>query len=335
MKFFLFIFTVVISVTNGYNQINCTAPDSIIEKYKDDADLLALRRIQSLQSTYKDSIEIPRIVSDTFLNALIAVYNATHLPERDTVIEILDIHTSPSAYIDRIVVAADSNLSWMKLLRQNLIPTGYAPLDSMIDKYDLSVDGYENWSNWFFWHTVTLKSTRNFNIPNLAEAFNTLSEIYFAEHKVIYGDGNEINDDGVIVIDPFPIVPSVSLFYSHGWGDCQSGCIEHRTWWFKIYEGCAVEFVDVFGSPLPFTALNDLQHNPISVYPNPFDNEIRIDGISNPFEFSISNLNGHKIFEGKSNGMNISGLENLHPGFYILTIKANDRFSTYKVIKSQ
>jgi hypothetical protein len=101
----------------------------------------------------------------------------------------------------------------------------------------------------------------------------------------------------------------------------------------RVYEDCAVEFIKAFGSELPFTAVNDLNQDPISVHPNPFDNEIRISGISDPFEFSISNLNGHKIFKGNSSGMKISELENLYPGFYILTIKEKERLSAFKVIK--
>ncbi len=83
--FYLLVFIVVVSANNVGGQINCIAPDSIIEKYKDDADRLALRKISGLHLPYEDSIEIPKIFSDSFLNELIAVYNAVGIPERDTV----------------------------------------------------------------------------------------------------------------------------------------------------------------------------------------------------------------------------------------------------------
>ena len=170
---------------HGYSQIICPAPDSVIAAYKEDADRLALRKIFRLNLPYEDSVEIPQIISDSFLNAMLAVYNAVELPERDTVVSMLDIHTVPTTFIDRVLVAADSNLYWMQLLKQNIIPTGYAPLDSLILKYDLSVEDYETWSNWFLWHAVTLKSTRNLNIKALADAFEQLDDVYFSEERII------------------------------------------------------------------------------------------------------------------------------------------------------
>ena len=135
---------------HGFGQLNCIAPDSIIAKYQDDADRLALRKIYRLNSPYVDSVEIPQIVSDTFLNALIAVYNATHIPERDTVVSILDIHTWYIPPMRQVGVAADSSLFWMQQLSEGIIPTGYQALDSIIVKYDLSIDSYEEWAHWFF-----------------------------------------------------------------------------------------------------------------------------------------------------------------------------------------
>ena len=69
----------------------CTAPDSIVTKYKEDADRLTLRKIYRNNLSFKDSIDIPKVHSDTVLNALIAVYNATTLSERDTVTIMFDI----------------------------------------------------------------------------------------------------------------------------------------------------------------------------------------------------------------------------------------------------
>lgn len=328
--FSLLILIVLISSINAEGQINCIAPDSIVEKYKDDADRLALRKIARLHLPYVDSVEIPQIISDSFLNELIVVYNAVGIPERDTVIDLFDIHTFPDLIMKTVVVAADSNLFWMHQLRNGIIPTGYPALDSIIAKYDLSVDEYETWSNWFYWHTVYFKSQVNYNIPALASAFETLPDVYFSEPTNIAGDGDDITDELIFIVGEHF---GYDLFYSVGWGDCLSGCINRRAWWFKTYDDCSVQFVDALGSSLPFTAIDEQIVKPYIVQPNPFQNTIRIEGISDPFEYSISDLNGRIIAGGKSSEGNISGLEVLIPGIYILSIKEKNRVSNYKIIK--
>jgi len=66
----------------------CTAPDSITEKYIDDADRLALRKTFRIGSSYRDSVTFSKSFSNVSQNALIAVYNAYSLPARDSVIRI-------------------------------------------------------------------------------------------------------------------------------------------------------------------------------------------------------------------------------------------------------
>ena len=306
------------------------APDSIIEKYKDDADRLALRKIARLHLTYEDSIEIPGIISDSFLNQLIAVYNAVGIPERDTVIDMLDIHTFPTYFMKTVNVYADSSLNWMQQLRNGVIPTGYQALDSLLDKYDLTIDDYDSWSNWFSWHSVTFTSQVNYNIPALARAFEELPEVDFSEPKHVAGDGNDI-DDNLIIIEGEDY--GHDLFYSFGWGDCLSGCIGNRTWWFKTYDDCAVEFVDVYGSSLPFTSTYEQATIPIHILPNPFEDVIWMEGTSDVFEYSISDVNGRSIIKGKTTERKIANLENLLPGIYVLSIKEKNRVTSHKIIK--
>ena len=167
---FLPVILFFISVHHGHNQILCPAPDSIIAMYKDDADRLALRKTDRLNLPQEDSVEILQIMSDTFLNALLAVFNAIHIPERDTVISILDIHTRPIPLMRTVLVTADSSLTWMQQLQNGILPTGYQPLDSIIAKYELSIEEYDDNYNWFYWHAVTFKAPRNYNIPALANA---------------------------------------------------------------------------------------------------------------------------------------------------------------------
>ncbi len=328
--FYQLVFIFLVSTTYVEGQINCLAPDSIIEEYKDDADRLALRKIARLHLTYEDSIEIPKIISDSFLNQLIAVYNAVGIPERDTVIDLLNIHTFPDYVMKTLEVTADSNLQWMQQLRNGIIPTGYQALDSLMAKYDLTIDKYNTWYNWFFYHSVTFKSKVNYNIPALANAFETLPDVHSAEPNHYAGDGNDIDDNLILIIGENY---GYDLFYSFGWGDCPAGCTGGRSWWFKTYDDCSVQFVDVFGSSLPFTNTHEQAINPILVQPNPFEDILWIEGTSDLFEYSISDINGRDIVRGKTTERKITNLEDLLPGIYILSIKEKNRVSSHKIIK--
>ena len=59
---------------------SCTAPASIVSKYRKDANRLALRKIYLKNLPYQDSVLIPKTHADTVLNALVAVHNAGSLP---------------------------------------------------------------------------------------------------------------------------------------------------------------------------------------------------------------------------------------------------------------
>lgn len=221
---------------------SCIAPDSIVALYKDDADRLAIKKVFRVGSIYTDSIKIPKLWSDTVMNALIAVYNATTLPARDTVISIYDIHTFPNPVLNNISVFADSNLTWMNQLQNNIIPTGNLSVDSLINDFGLNLSSYLDWWNSFPYHTAVFQSDSNYNIPAMVNRFLTIPGVFYAESSNYYGDGNDISDS---IYSTF-----VELIYSYGWEDCPSGCINRRFWKFRVYYDCSVEYVGSYGTLL-------------------------------------------------------------------------------------
>src|SRR5689334_6189231 len=60
---------------------SCDAPDSVKELYLGDAAGLAYDYQIRLHPSYKDSTNISQLLQDTFLRALLAVYNAVQLPD--------------------------------------------------------------------------------------------------------------------------------------------------------------------------------------------------------------------------------------------------------------
>ena len=137
---------------------SCYAPDSIVELYQLDADYLTVTKFYDLSynedespygprpafapnsnsiyvpsfSSDSISITIPKHLSDSILKALVAVYNATEIPERDTVIDLFEIHTRRDYSLNRFSVP-DS-------LLQNGLPSGNNILDSLALVYELYIE---------------------------------------------------------------------------------------------------------------------------------------------------------------------------------------------------
>ena len=218
---------------------DCTASGNIETIYADDADRLALRHVLTNFLPEKDSVEIPEALSDSVLRALIAVYNATPLAARDTVVSMLDIHTFPLPVMTRFYIAADSSLPWMQALENNIFPTGNTTIDNMLTNFNLAVTSYYQLSTY---DMVIFQSGDNYNLLALMDAITAIPGVQFAEPDGIFGDGDDISA---------MLFPGYTqLTYSHGWGDCPSGCIHRRYWQFNVYPDCSVEFVTSYGDPV-------------------------------------------------------------------------------------
>ena len=310
----LILFVAVMMVGSGaFAQIvpsSCTAPDSIIKKYKEDADRLAVRKFYRRNYLEKDTVLIPKAHSDTVLNALLAVYNATSIPARDTVTGIYKVHTSRNLTLNQIELGADSSQPWMHQLKLGIIPTGTAPIDSFLFHYhfDTVVHYYPNFINK---DVVLLGTDSNYNIKPLIPIANTLQGVIQAYEAPLFGDGNDITDS--IFSD------HIELVYSVGWGDCPAGCTFRRYWKFNVYYDCSVSFVGSWGNIL--SSFKEIQTSPITISPNPTTSIITIKGITQP-TVVIYNLMGQKVVATQVS--NEVSLAQLPAGMYLVQVFNKD-----------
>jgi len=318
-----------IQIINGQSvPSSCVAPDSIIKMYKTDADQMAIRRVYRTSSSFMDSVNIPKTWSDTILRALIAVYNATSLPARDTVITMANIHALHTPFfLNFFYLSADSNSTWMQQLRVGNLITGNDTIDQLISKYHLSMNHYSTHFNLYAYHTVTFYSDSNYNASVLASYFLPVHKVYYSETSG-GGDGNNISDS---IYSNY-----VELNYSLGWGDCPSGCTARRTWKFHVYDDCSVEYMGSFGQyPIPSNLISTIREykNDINIYPNPFYDKIFFDLNSNECEFKIIDVCGKTIRSGTINEPYIANLSDVKSGLYILQLINKDNIITRKIIK--
>lgn len=319
LTIFLILFFGVIQSVHGQRvPSSCNASDSIRDFYTIDAKRLAYRKIirQGLDS--KDSIIIPQAHSDTIMNALLAVYNATSLPARDSVVLIFQIK-SFGPQLNSIIITADTNLVWMKNLRTDVFPTGNSFIDSLISVFNFKVGDKD------YWPRFVLNSEISYNLNPIIANLKKIEGVGLVGSNNYYGDGNEITDS--------VFTDYVELIYSYGWGDCPSGCAYRRFWKFRVYYDCSVEFVESYGTPLDITSVHYVPSDEVSFFPNPFENFIIVSGIRNEFHYTISNLLGQIVQAGKSiDRINIDKSTQLNDKIYFLTLEYDNKFVTFKLI---
>ncbi len=315
---------------------SCNISDTIASFYKKDADRLAIRRAYSSNSTWKDSINYNRTWSTNYQKALIAVHNATTLAARDTVIKIIKIHTLADPNIKAFYISADSNLTWMKNIRNNVFPTGNQILDNSITKFYFQKTEYDAWSN-VPYHDVVYRSDTSFNVLPLTNKLFSLPGVVAAGAHGIALDGNDIFDS----IN----VNFTMLTYTFGWQDCYSGCMKRRYWHFKIYNDCSVEYAGSHGNPVPLDVgivESTDQIGEVKIFPNPANNRQTIDiSVKEICEIVVDliDINGRKlqtVYTGKSNlspTVIIHDISSLPNSVYIYNISIQGQTIKKKFVK--
>ena len=327
MKKLILSLIIGIAALCSYGQIvqsSCTAADSVVEKYIDDADRLALMRIFRNGLSFADSVNIPIPYSDTVRNALLAVYNAFSLPARDTVIEIFNIHAFPNIPLRRFSIFADSNLLWMQNIRNNIAPTGDPFVDSLIDKYSLTKKAYYPFGLQGS-HIVDFEASNNLNMKALSEIWKTIPGVENSVPDYLLGSGNTIYDS--IYSD------HVELIFDHAWACNYSTCLRHHFWKFNIYFDCTVEFMGSYGDQIPVLGTSNEIKKPITVSPNPFNDNIQINGLSEPFTYLIVDTLGKLRISGSSDNGELKNLNSLEKGIYMLSINLPKGKINFKIIK--
>ncbi len=320
LLFFCFIYTIQAQKVKS----SCSAHDSIVAKYRNDADRLALRMIYKIGSAYIDSATIQKTLSDTMLNALIAVYNADSLPARDTVIFMRNLHTYPTPVMTNFYMAADSMLPWMQQLRLDSSKIGTDSVGFLIKTYKLKVVRYYR-INQFPYHIAIFESSENLNLDVLTRLFNKIGGVYFANKGKVEGDGNDITQ---IKTKNF-----IELIYSYGWENCQTGCLNRRFWKFNVYPNCSVDFLGSYGSIWKPSSIIGISENHVQASPNPFHDKITLQNLNGPCQYRLINTFGQVLKDGNISAPQIENLEGLTAGIYYLQILSNHSTKTYRVVK--
>jgi hypothetical protein len=158
----------------------------------------------------------------------------------------------------------------------------------------------------------------------VALEFLTVPHVGSANVSLMIGDG------GYIWVDTITSTYA-DLVYSHGWGDCPSGCMYRRNWSFRVGHDCTVDFIGSTGHPAPPPVnVTTTIKKGISLYPNPVSEMLHVDNIGTA-SYAIYNLRGQVLQSGTTTGdIGVSPLLN---GVYFIRLHTKDISITHQFIK--
>jgi hypothetical protein len=270
-------------------QSSCNGTDSVMKAYKKDADRLTLRHTFDSTLTWKDSVKINKTISNKFMKALVAVFNATSLPVRDTVIKIYKIH-APQPEMNNFQVKAPSNLLWMGKLLANQLPTNDPFVDNLLNKYLIQPVNYYQSTNY---DVAIFKTDTNYNLTKLCAVWAALNMVIGAEPLP--------NTDPTYNITGTLSANTVDLIYSYNYGTCEDGCDYSLKWHFKVnLASCVVEYKGWSGNQL---SIAKGEENHIQVYPNPAQDSWHLSlKKAGTTQVEVYNLTGQLILSASFNG---------------------------------
>jgi hypothetical protein len=210
-------------------------PQVKVEEYLNDAKYLYIREINTnpnhpkYKSIALDTTEINKIYG--FIKA---VYELK-VPQRDTVFNIHKIHIYGTIKLSDVTIFASDNGPGMQNLMNGIIPTGNAPLDSILHQYNLVKNSLYTLLDPNGAHYINLRTTRELNILALENKFRQIEGVIFPAPFGSAGDGNRISlsyQGNKAILD-----------FSYGFGDCPAGCTGRTNWIFEV-ENNVAKFIE-------------------------------------------------------------------------------------------
>ena len=215
-----------------------TLPDSIEALYRVDASRMALREIERSLPLTDASIEIPPKDVHARLQAFAWLFGATGLAERDSVVDVFQIHTFPRPAVRELALSLDATEEWVARWTPGEVASGNGALDELVQRYGLGLVSDRMTGPY---RHVVLRSANAVNIHALAARLAELRGVRWAEPNMVLGDGSDIEAerDG----------DSWLITFRLGWNDCPAGCIESHYWRFRIMDHGSVTLVESWGTP--------------------------------------------------------------------------------------
>lgn len=317
------IIVLLMVVYSGIAQVpsNCNVPPELAASYDVDVSYLALERIRDVTPN-SNSIVIPQTFKDTIWEGLAAIYNATSIPERDSVFDIYCIHQYKEPHKPILCgrdsinlyynIYFDSSYSWTRQWADSQLITGYQQLDTLLITYGFKLIWFSE-----YFGRATFSTTQVINWYALRDSLKTLDGVISASALPDIGCFNRLEYD----------INGSSREYKFilGYGQDVSWCDAFYAWNFNVDFNCAVTFTGVdidtgnWNYPFPIPTNCNLSNNCLLEICN-IDWKSQCPNICDGlFSFDVSN-GVSPINYYWSNGDTGSTITGLCAGTYYLTV---------------
>lgn len=206
--------------------------------YKNTAQWLSLNYLysdNSMYATYRDSLEIPTDLLSNVTSRLGKIYDLTNVPERDSIIDVLDITENTALQTSKLfMLTGNFDEPWLKNLFENNSPTGNITFDNLMNRYGYTVDRILQNTQTVIMDTA---NTEPFNIYELIRRIKEAPESTGLE----YIEANSYSHRARGVTFDINMDEKYIFSFNYGWGDCPSGCYNNRFWEFAVDKDCAIE----------------------------------------------------------------------------------------------
>ncbi len=313
----IILFILIFKISLLFSQVDtCHIDSNVRNLYYNDAIYLTYDLVQDTAYPYHDSIHLPQTQANKILKDMGMVYYLSG-PERDTVISLYHIHYNhcPIYKRNEIIIMPDTNYLWVKQFIYDSIISGNLIFDSLIAGNDFKLGDYSQYYNY-----IDVYTDSTYNLTSIIEKLNTIPGVIYAmEGAPLAGDGDYIKYNSTSTYE--------ELIYSHGWGDCPSGCTSRCFWVFHVFSDCSSSFIYRYGDNLLNT---DIYYNKgkqeINIYPNPTNNNITLELLkqlqSKESTISIYNIQGQLLSRiTTQQAITDINVSNLSKGVYFLKIE--------------
>lgn len=209
--------------------------DSVFNLLLDDSKLISLDYLRNEEMKELNSIEISEFHVAPILAALQMIYLDTLSPTISN-IRNYHIHSLCPVQLHESTLTADTlHLNFISWARKGY--SGNKKLDDLIKLFGLKIDSLQK-------EQFILVSEIGINQAMLSAELEKLPFISKAKPNYCAGDGSQIE------IIEFT-TDFIRLIYSHGWGDCPSGCINRHYWDIGVFGSGTIKILQEYGKPLP------------------------------------------------------------------------------------
>jgi Secretion system C-terminal sorting domain len=281
----LIAFVFIINFLHAQVPSSCTVPSLLAQKYERDVKQLATKRLLQLQSPDTALVHIPIVHTDSIFGGLAAIFNATSIPERDSVFNLYCVHNIngwPIQYAGYLV-QVDTTNAWTTAWQNLTTTTGNPLMDSITSRYHLTISNFYNWG---IGNYAELATDSSYNTQALIDSLLLVNGVLTAELNGIIGGAGFIE---------YNIQNNARYYYFYfEFADCFDGCDNYRKWKFRVNSDCSVDYLgfdnwSVWNPPLhpfpgpvncnTFTNVPDgnLPAASCLVFPNPSNGIVQIE----------------------------------------------------------